>query len=199
MARGILRAFADDKTITMDLQKRQAFGPIIAILKDGSAITLRLLEPADADALGDFYESVPREDYRHYAPHPLNREQANIKAGKLADSPYFICIIAANTSGQIAGYAWVDWKKPDDECCSLGICIRREYQGLGTGAAIMTRLLEVVGQAGPARVQLTVHKTNPRAFSLYQKMGFETVREQMRPKFEEFAAEPVYFMERRSR
>lgn len=183
----------------MHPQQRQAFGPITAALKDRSTITLRLLEPTDADALGDFYESVPREDYRHYAPHKLNREQANIKAQKLADSPRFICIVGLDLAGQIIGYAWVDWKKPDDDCCSLGICIRREYQGLGTGAALMTRLLDVVGQAGPARVQLTVNQSNPRAFALYRKMGFQTVREQMRSKIDGFPPEPEYFMERRSR
>ena len=129
-------------------QDRLKFGPLTATLKDGSILTLRLLEPGDADVLGDFYESIPREDHRHYAPHKLNRMQARIKAEKMADSEHFICVIAVDKSKQIAGYAWCLWKRPEDESSVLGICIRRNYQRLGTGRSIMQRLLEIVRQAG---------------------------------------------------
>ena len=177
-------------------QDRLKFGPLTATLKDGSILTLRLLEPGDADVLGDFYESIPREDHRHYAPHKLNRMQARIKAERMADSEHFICVIAVDKSKQIAGYAWCLWKRPEDESSVLGICIRRNYQRLGTGRSIMQRLLEIVRQAGPPRVQLTVNQANAGALNLYQKMGFTIVAEQMRPSFGEFAAEPEYRMQR---
>ena len=48
-------------------------------------------------------------------------------------------------------------------------------------------------------MSLTVQKANPRAVALYQKMGFEIVREQMRNQVEEFPPEPEYYMERKVR
>jgi ribosomal protein S18 acetylase RimI-like enzyme len=178
---------------------RQRFAPASAILKDGSQVTLRLLEPTDAAALGDFYESVPREDYRHYAPHKLNRAQAKYKVEKFADSPHCICVIAVNDSEQIVGYAWCLWNDPTDERCLLGLCIGRANQGNGLGQAVLCRLLEIVKVLGPPVVCLTVNKANPRAFALYQKMGFIQLREQTRQRVEEFPAEPEYYMELRLR
>ena len=183
----------------MTPQDRQSHPAITTLLKDGTPVTLRLLEPGDADALGDFYESISRVDYRHYAPHKLNRTQAALKAVKLADASGFICVIAVNNSGRIVGYAWVDWKDPNADRCGLGICISNAWQGQGTATALMHRLLQIVEQAGPPLVQLTVTQANPRAIALYQKMGFTITGQDTRPPFEEFAADPLYCMERKLR
>lgn len=42
---------------------------------------------------------------------------------------------------------------------------------------------------------LTVQLANPRAIALYQKMGFRIVRQQVRDRIGDFAAEPEYAME----
>lgn len=175
---------------------RSRFTPIPANLKDGRVITVRLLEPTDDEALAEFYSTVPRDDWRFYSPHPLTREMAYKKAQDDADTETFVCTVGIDSAGLIVGYAWYRWSEPDSPTSEFGICIRREYQGSGTGQALMSRLLEVAKEYGPPGMYLTVQKANPRAFALYKKMGFYVVREQMRGQVEEFPAEPEYYMER---
>jgi ribosomal protein S18 acetylase RimI-like enzyme len=180
-------------------EERARFVPLAAELKDGRKITIRMLAPTDGEALAEFYGSVPREDYRFYGPHPLTRAAALQKVEQGADSPTFVCAVGVEETGRIVGYAWYRWKESDSPTSVFGICIRREYQGGGTGQAILRRLLEVAREVGPERMCLTVQKANTRAVALYQKMGFEIVREQTRGAFEEFPDEPEYYMERATR
>jgi ribosomal protein S18 acetylase RimI-like enzyme len=182
----------------MDENVRQRFAPIQVSLKDGRLITIRFLEPRDVAALGDFYESVPREDVRFYCPHPLTRQKAAEKAAEAA-GPRLVALVAESSTGEIVGYAWYRWKADDSRSSGLGICIRRDHQGIGTGRALMPRLLEVARDVGPPLMTLTVQKANARAVALYQQMGFRIVAEQMRRAFDEFPAEPEYRMELRVR
>lgn len=182
----------------MNPAERRRFGPTHATLKHGSTVTLRVLMPDDGDALGDFYESVPREDFRFYCPHALNREEAARKAAR-ADDEQFVCLVAVDDAVRIAGYAWYEWHGPDSGVSGFGICIRREFQGLGLGESIMRRLFEIASEVGPPRMCLTVQKANERAVQLYQKLGFAPVREQECGERWGFAPEPEYYMERAAR
>lgn len=60
----------------------------------------------------------------------------------------------------------------------------------------MARMLEVAAALGPPVMTLTVEQANRRTIRLYRKMGFRTVREQMRPANRCFAAAPECSMER---
>lgn len=175
---------------------RPRFGPVAATLKHGRQITVRLLGLTDGEALGEFYESVPREDYRFYAPHPLTRQAALNKVRDGADSPTFVCVVGINPENRLIGYAWYHWQEQDSPSSCFGICIHREYQNSGTGQALMLRLFDIAREIGPPKMRLTVQKANGRAVALYQKMGFTILREQTRDAFEEFPIQPEYLMER---
>lgn len=180
-------------------QDRARFAPVVKSLKDGRTIAVRLLEPSDAEALGDFYEGVPREDFRFYRAQKLTREMARKMAQERADTVNLVCVVGVDDAGQIAGYAWYDWKELRAPSSSFGICIRRDYQDGGTGRTLMTRLLEIAREVGPPLMNLTVQKANARAVALYRKMGFQIVREQMRGPSPEFEPEPEYYMEQQVR
>ena len=178
-------------------EDRQQFPPTVVTLKDGRSVTLRFLSVTDAAALGDFYESVPHEDFRFYGPHPLTRAEAAKKAAR-ADGPNFVCLVA--DADEIAGYAWYEWRE-GAESSGFGTCIRRGWQECGLGGVLITRLLEIAAAIGPPVMHLTVQLANVRAVKLYRRMGFEVVREQTRPANPEhgFDEEPEYYMERRVR
>jgi len=178
----------------MRSEDQSRFPAVPAMLKDGRGAVIRPLSDGDGPALGEFYESVPPEDEFFYQPHPLTREQAAEQAAA-ADDPQAVVLVAQSADGRIAGYAWFRWDGPQAEASRFGICIRREFQGQGLGAALMGRLADIAGDLGPPVMVLTVQKANRRAVAIYMRMGFRIVREQVRRS----DREPEYYMERRVR
>jgi ribosomal protein S18 acetylase RimI-like enzyme len=172
------------------------FPSVTTVLKNGASATVRPLAEEDADALGDFYEAIPREDCRFYCPYPLTREQDKKNAAR-ASSPTEV-VLVVEVAGTIGGYAWYRWKE-GAAASTFGICVRRSLQGTGAGKALMNRLLEIAREVGPPVMNLTVQKANPHAVELYQKMDFVIVREQMRGAAPEFPSEPEYLMQLRVR
>ena len=194
----------------MTPRDRRRFGARRVVLAGGVQAVIRPLRRGDADALGDFYESIPRRDYRFYRAAPLTREMAYAEAAA-ADRPDRAVLLlipaphtgagsghsraASGSTDIVGGHVWSRWADGADRSV-LGLCVRPGFQRLGAGAALMARLLEVGVSLGPPVMTLTVQQANPRAIRLYRKMGFRTVREQMRPANRWFAAEPEYYMER---
>lgn len=184
----------------MRQEDRERFGPLAVTSRDGLVATIRPLSVDDGEALGDFYEQVPREDLRFYRPHPLDRQHALQNAEKALD-PFEVVLVLETAAGEIGGYAWYRWWKADAEKSVFGICIRHDSQSGGVGKALMTRLFEVAVEIGPPVMSLTVQKANQRAVVFYRKYGFHPVREQMTVEDKQFgfAPEPEYCMERKVR
>lgn len=184
----------------MKQEDAQKFPPVKVQLRDGGAAIVRPLRVEDAEALGDFYEATPREDFRFYCPHELSRAKARqIAAGAM--DPGAVVLVLEAPGGAIGGYAWYRWQPPDAPTSTFGILIARPFQGRSAGKALMTRLLEIAKEVGPPTIALTVQQANPKAVALYRQMGFAVVREQMRPASPqwELVSEPEYHMERRAR
>lgn len=182
--------------MTPEIQQR--FPAVSVNLRNGEMVTLRPLSDDDGESLAAFYEGIPREDIRFYCPHPLDREHAFANAEK-ASEPNLAVIVLETPDRQVGGYAWFRWREADAEKSHFGICVRRDYQGLGAGHALMSRLMKVSAEVGPSVMCLTVQLANDRAVALYRKMGFLVVREGTREAFAEFPAEPQYWMERQCR
>ncbi len=172
-----------------NVRDSETFKPVEASLKNNIKVVVRPLGPEDGPALGDFYEAVPKEDFHYYCPHPLTREKAMEKAGH-SQQPNLVCLVIEMDQGEIGGYAWYRWKSPEAERSGFGMCIRRNFQNLGVGKALLGHILEIAARRGPAIITLTVQKSNPRAVALYKKMGFQIVRDQVRND-----REPEFYME----
>lgn len=176
------------------------FPAVPAQLKNNVPATLRPLALRDGPALAEFYASIKWGEYRHYTAYPLSPLTAAKNAAN-ADADQIVTILLVGADERIGGYAWYRWSKPDARDSVFGICVRGEYQNVGTGAALMRRIAEVAREVGPPIMSLTVQLANARAVALYQKQGFKIVREQMRPEIPQlgFFAEPEYYMERATR
>ena len=60
----------------MTPRDRERFPAAPAVLTDGTLVLIRPLRTSDTQPLGDFYLSVPAQDYRFYHNGPLTREHA---------------------------------------------------------------------------------------------------------------------------
>ena len=178
-------------------EDREPFPPIPATLRDGREGTLRFLRQDDAGELGEFYAGLPSASARFFWPHPLTRENGEKWALEQADSPFCVTLVLETPAAQIGGFAWYRWRGEDAQESTFGICIREDYQSCGAGRALMERLLHIAATVGPPLMTLTCQHANFRAVKLYQKLGFEIVKEGMVGARREFAAEPQYWMRRR--
>ena len=88
--------------------------------------------------------------------------------------------LVAEIDGNVIGAVWVrimnDYGHIDDETPSLAISLYKEYRGFGIGTALMKEILALLKAHGYKRVSLSVQKAN-YAVNLYQKVGFEVVKE----------------------
>lgn len=165
------------------------FPAIQATLNNGRTLILRLLRDEDGPALADFYEQIPPSDQFFYYPHPLTRANAMLNAGK-ASSPTEVVLVLDDGAGHIGGYAWFRWRAGESRS-GFGICLLSEFKGSGAGQWLMERLMQIAREIGPPVMCLTVQKANLRAVTLYRKMGFIIVRDQLRARDQE----PEYYME----
>lgn len=88
--------------------------------------------------------------------------------------------LVAEIDGKIIGAVWArimnDYGHIDNATPSLAISLYKEYRRLGIGTAMMKDILHLLQSHGYKQVSLSVQKTN-YATKLYQKVGFEIVRE----------------------
>lgn len=88
--------------------------------------------------------------------------------------------LVAEIDGKIVGAVWArimnDYGHIDNATPSLAISLYKEYRGLGIGTAMMKDILHLLQAQGYKQVSLSVQKAN-YATKLYQKVGFEIIRE----------------------
>ena len=89
------------------------------------------------------------------------------------------CLVA-ELKEKIVGAVWVrimnDYGHIDDETPSLAISLYEEYRHLGLGTALMKEMLQFLKDKGYRQISLSVQKAN-YAVNMYQKVGFEVVKE----------------------
>jgi ribosomal protein S18 acetylase RimI-like enzyme len=183
----------------MKPEEKRRFRAVRRTLRDGREVRLRFLRRDDGDRLAAFYARVPRRDFRFYCPYALTAEQARENAARADDPRRIVLVLEDTADGSIGGYAWCKWAADDATASTFGICVRPDFQGVGAGRALMTRLLAIAARGGPPDMELTVQRANAGAVRLYRSLGFEITREQERePRFG-FSPEPEYRMRRRMR
>jgi ribosomal-protein-alanine N-acetyltransferase len=135
-------------------------------------IAVRLLTPADAPALGDFFTAAaahpPTADFFH--PHPLTAAFAADLCGKLGtiQDRYFALFV----NDRVAGYGMLRGWDEGYKVPSFGVCVHPALQGAGVGHALTTFGIDESRRAGAEKVRLTVYKRNAVAAHLYTKYGF---------------------------
>ncbi len=82
-------------------------------------------------------------------------------------------ILVAEEAREVVGYSVAWWVMDQGELANLAV--RREYQGRGTGGALLDRVLEDVTRAGVESLFLEVRVSNRPAQALYASRGFTRV------------------------
>lgn len=72
-----------------------------------------------------------------------------------------------------AGLACIEDKFKMRHRCSIGICLKERYWGLGIGKLLMQEQIRCAKKMGYEQMELGVFADNERAQRLYEKLGFE--------------------------
>ncbi len=166
----------------MKIKDRHYASPCRVTLRDGRALTIRLIEADDLPQAVAFYRDIPVKDGVYYRGSPTSLVASAEKwVPAAADNPCMVCLVLVDDAGVIHGEASYEWKAEKPEISIFGICTRLTVQGQGAGRLILARLLEIGDTYGPPKMNLTVQLENTRAWKLYTSLGFKPIYEQMRP------------------
>ncbi|WP_158289382.1 GNAT family N-acetyltransferase [Paenibacillus flagellatus] len=146
---------------------------------------IRPMNPADAERMRRFYESMSGESRDIFPNYPFTREHAEQAAKESATDPDKRRYVAVDgeyaPEGAMIGMVWFwGWSK---RVPWLGIMIADDYQNRGLGKAMLAFAVDEARAAGKGGILLTTAKTNVRAQSLYGRFGFVTIGEDARGEY----------------
>lgn len=149
----------------------------IAELKNGKKALIRNADKEDGAAVFDIFNlSHAETDYLLSYP-----DENSFDAGQEAqfleektnspDEAELIAVIDGKIIGT-AGFEAVGKKYKVKHRAEFGICVLKEYWGLGIGRALTLACIECAKNAGYKQLELNVVADNERAVSLYKSLGF---------------------------
>ena len=135
-------------------------------------ISIRLIDERDVEDFRRVLDAVARE--RRYlgmleAP-PLEQLREFVLTGIAKENIVLVVEDGATMVG------WCDTTRFERETLShvgsLGMGLLPDYRGKGLGRRLISEALRIAWERGFLRVELTVYADNPRAFALYEQVGF---------------------------
>ena len=142
-------------------------------LINGQIVVYRQLCKGDEQILQEFDKDLSDKTRELFAPHSYDDETV-AKIIARAESGEDLVYIAID-SEKVVAYFFLWWAKT--EFPILGIGISDDFQGKGLGKQIIKILIDDGRNAGCTGIELTTLLYNKRAFTLYEKMGFELLGE----------------------
>ncbi len=152
------------------------FLPLAADLKDGSRATLRMVRPADAEALCELTRLVAEVGEgmaRTTAEVPQTAEETAVGVRRWMRERRGLFIVAERDARIMAQ---ADIRVPPlTRLAHVGhftVSVHPASQGLGLGRAMTQAALDWAQESGLEQVNLTVFAANERARKLYASLGF---------------------------
>ncbi|HNW04309.1 MAG TPA: GNAT family N-acetyltransferase [Oscillospiraceae bacterium] len=138
---------------------------------------IRPVRPEDADDI-NLIRRQP-ETARFLISIPSERvEQAQNFIGNLRPNNHEFVAVIPQACGceKVIGMAGLEQgnRARIAHTATFGICVHRDYQDQGIGAALMKQIIDLADNwLGLTRIELEVNVDNERAIHLYKKFGFE--------------------------
>ena len=141
--------------------------------KDGRTVSVRRLVQGDREKLQQFDRGLSEETRFLFPPHAYDNETVDeyIRRNERGDDIIYV----AEHDGEIVAYFFL-WYASRPTCL-LGIGITDAFQGVGLGRQLMEILIESARHNGCDAIELTTAPENDRASALYEKCGFQYLRD----------------------
>lgn len=147
------------------------------VLKNGKEALLRNGTAADGQAVFEIFNLTHDEtDFltSYSDENSYNAEQESAFLDEKTNSENEIEIVAL-VDGKIVGLAGIEIvgaKYKLRHRAEFGICIAKDYWGLGIGKALTSACIQCAKEAGYVQLELDVVADNERALAMYKSFGF---------------------------
>jgi ribosomal protein S18 acetylase RimI-like enzyme len=151
----------------------------------GQSFRIRPCDLSDLEALRNIAWQTYDDTFRHlnkpanmdaYLATAFDRERLQSELGNPHSTFFFLV-----TEGAVAGYLKLNEADAQTDLRDPGaleierVYVRRDFQGLGLGKALIEKSLEVARERGRHFVWLGVWEKNGNAIAFYKKMGFSRI------------------------
>jgi RimJ/RimL family protein N-acetyltransferase len=143
-------------------------------------IKIRQANTGDAENLLNFFRKVGSEtDFLTFDGNGVGmKTEQEVEHLKQYDNlKYGFYLVATDEDGNIVGQSAITQDYPksasSSHIYSLGICILKDYWGMGIASRMMEKLIDHAKDIGVIRLDLFVVTANDRAIKLYKKFGFK--------------------------
>jgi RimJ/RimL family protein N-acetyltransferase len=148
-------------------------GPESVPLRDGRSAIVRRADAGDAEALIAHLSAVGAEKV-YLMTERFDRTAEEVR--KFVEQHDGVAgeYLVAVVEGTVAGSAnFLRGKQSKNaHTAELGVAVRKEWRGLGIGAALMEAGIRWARSVGVRKLTLGVFATNERAVRLYRRLGF---------------------------
>jgi acetyltransferase len=144
-------------------------------LKDGAAVFLRPIKPADGLLILDLFKSLSRETiYFRFLTHLEKLQPEMVK--QLVEIDYeshfaLAAIITENTKESIIGTCRYIVKENTDHA-ELTVVLRDDWQRKGLGKAMVTRVVNIARSKGLASIEILLDYRNEGMKRIFASLGY---------------------------
>jgi ribosomal protein S18 acetylase RimI-like enzyme len=134
--------------------------------------TIRRLSQTDLCSVCEFFLRINFPEYHvNFAPHPFTDQEAQ-RVCLYQGKDLYVGVFANGSSPRMVGYGMLRGLDEGYSIPSLGLCILKDFQGVGIGRMLLNQLLNESAGLGAKCVMLKVKKSNSIARGLYESKGF---------------------------
>ena len=140
------------------------------VLRDGSTLHVRPLEPTDEDALLDFFRALS-PDSRAFRFLSLGVDlRSAARHAALVDGRDRVGLVALGPGGRIVAHAM--YVRVDSESAEVAFAVADEWQGHGLGTVLLGLVAEIARHSGIPRFVALVRADNRRMVEVFRESGF---------------------------
>lgn len=132
-------------------------------------VTIRPIEPDDADGFLTVFESVAAEGRWIGTELPIDADRQGRIRASATDPPADTFTMVAMSDGKVIGFAHVGIDRGHSH---LGMAIIEEHRGRGLGRRLLDDCIDWSREHGAHKVDLEVWPHNTAARLLYERAGF---------------------------
>lgn len=143
--------------------------PSTHVLSDGTAVTLREVEPGDKDALASgFRRMSPTSRYRRFFAPKDKLTDSDLRYLTEVDHRDHEAVVAIGPNDEPVGVA--RYVGVGDERAEVAVAVVDDWQGLGAGTALLGRLTERARENGIRQFVALIMQDNAEAKDLFRSV-----------------------------